>query len=189
MSPKDRADAPSSSGESSSSHPDDGPHARPGYMTVGSGSTPEAAARLISMLDQDSGYGGSLVDGDSSGRSYPNIVEDRPSASPTSILPASAGSAEQDRQRSHVLQLRYNQNKNALARSIHGTIDALKSFQEYNMKWPAHYPSVPPEPKHPRPDLRPGLQHTQSALGDFEPQVRSPDRPRPPRQESPALQL
>ena len=181
MNPKDRANTPSSPGESSSSRPNDGPHARPGYMTVGSGSTPEAAARLISMLDQDSGYGGSLVDGDASGRSYPNIVEDRPSASPTSILPASAGVAEQDRQRSHVLQLRYNQNKNALARSIHGTIDALKSFQEYNMKWPAHYPSVPPEPKHTRTDSRPGLQHTQSALGDFEPQVRSPDRPRPPR--------
>jgi GTPase SAR1 family protein len=156
-------------------------------MTVGSGSTPEAAARLISMLDDDSGYGGSLANGEASGRSYPNIVEDRPSASPTSSMAATAGSAEQDRQRSHVLQLRYNQNKNALARSIHGTIEALKSFQEYNMKWPAHYPSVPPENKHNRTDSRPGLQHTQSALGDFEPQLRSPERPRPPRRAGTSL--
>jgi GTPase SAR1 family protein len=174
-------ESPSTPGESSSSRPDDGPHARPGYMTVGSGSTPEAAARLISMLDQDSGYGGSMVDGESTSKSWlSTISEDRPSPSPSTILSGS-GSAEQDKQRSHVLQLRYNQNKNALARSIHGTIDALKSFQEYNMKWPAHYPSVPPEPKHTRTESRPGIQHTQSALGDFEPQVRSPERPRPPR--------
>ncbi|KAF2686684.1 mitochondrial fusion GTPase protein [Lentithecium fluviatile CBS 122367] len=180
MRPDKRAETPPAPGESSR-RPDDGPQARPGYMTVGSGSTPEAAARLISMLDNDSGYGGSLVDGDNTGRAWhSHIGEDRPSPSPTSILP-SAGSAEHDKQRSHVLQLRYNQNKNALARSIHGTIDALKSFQEYNLKWPAHYPSVPAEPKHARTDSRPALQHTQSALGDFEPAMRSPDRPRPPR--------
>lgn len=181
MSPHQRADSPPTPGESSSRRAGDGPPARPGYMTVGSGSTPEAAARLISMLGDDSGYGGSLVDGDTAGRSsYPIIAEDRPSLSPTSIL-AGAGSAEQDRQRSHVLQLRYNQNKNALARSIHGTIDALKSLQEYNLKWPAHYPSVPAEPRNARTDSRPALQHTQSALAAPEPNTRSLGRPRPPR--------
>jgi hypothetical protein len=98
----------------------------PGYMTVGSGSTPEAAARLVSMLDDDSGYGGSLHDGQSSVPSWhSNIGEDRPSQSPTSVLPAGSGNSEHDRQRSHVMQLRYNQNKNALGRAIHGTIEKL----------------------------------------------------------------
>jgi mitofusin len=94
-----------------------------------------------------------------------------------------------ERQRSHILQLRYNQNKNALGRAIHGTIDTLKSFQEMNMKWPAHYPAVqqaPATPQHVRNESRPGLQHTQSALGDFEPN-RSPDRPRGPRRAETSL--
>ena len=36
---------------------------RPQYMTVGNGSTSEHAARLAAMLDNDSGYGGSIADG------------------------------------------------------------------------------------------------------------------------------
>jgi len=155
----------------------------PGYMTVGSGSTPEAAARLVSMLDNDSGYGGSLHDGQSSVPSWhSNIGEDRPSQSPTSILPAGSGNSEHDRQRSHVLQLRYNQNKNALGRAIHGTIDILKTYQEMNLKWPAHYPSPQKERKTSQSrDPRPGIHHTQSSIGDFDPLQRSPERPRPPR--------
>lgn len=160
------ASGSSAPGESSSSRRDDDLQARPGYMTIGSGSTSEAAARLISMLDDDSGYGGSMADG---------ISEDRPTMTP--VLPGATG--EHERQRSHVMQLRYNQNKNALARAIHGTIDILKSFQDENLKWPAHYPTVEP-PAHNRTDSRPGLAHTQSALGDFEP-IRSPERPRPMR--------
>ena len=155
----------------------------PGYMTVGSGSTPEAAARLVSMLDDDSGYGGSMHDGQSSGPSWhSNVGEDRPTQSPTAILPSGSSNSEHDRQRSHILQLRYNQNKNALGRAIHGTIDTLKSFQEMNLKWPAHYPSVQKErkPSTSR-EPRPGIQHTQSSIGDFDPFVRSPERPRPPR--------
>jgi GTPase SAR1 family protein len=153
----------------------------PGYMTVGGGSTPEAAARLVSMLDDDSGYGGSIQDGESAGRSWhSNIGEDRPSQSPTPLLNGESSSSAHDSQRSHVLQLRYNQNKNALGRAIHGTIDTLKSFQEMNLKWPAHYPSVPAESQkaHLRSESRPGLQHTQSAIGDFDPTQRSPERPR-----------
>lgn len=178
MNPDKQPVDPSTPGESSSSGRDNG--LPPGYMTVGSGSTPEAAARLISMLDQDSGYGGSLTDGEA-GRWHASIGEDRPSAPPTPFLPSSStGSAEQDRQRSHVLQLRYNQNKNALGRAIHGTIDILKGFQEENLKWPAHYPTIPAEPKqmgHVRSQSRPGITHTQSAIGDFQP-PRSPERPR-----------
>lgn len=39
---------------------------RPGYMTVGAGSASQNAARLTALIDNDSGYGGSLHDGDSS---------------------------------------------------------------------------------------------------------------------------
>ncbi|KAF2746223.1 hypothetical protein M011DRAFT_404594 [Sporormia fimetaria CBS 119925] len=151
---------------------------RPGYMTVGSGSTSESAARLVSMLDDDSGYGGSLMDGESASFSRSHkISEDVP----IPILPGGTGNTEFERQRSHVLQLRYNQNKNTLGRAIHGTIDILRSFQEKNKDWPAHYPAVQPEPPtalHNRPDFRPGLPHTQSNLADFDAHN---ERPRPPR--------
>ncbi|KAH7068077.1 hypothetical protein BKA63DRAFT_478391 [Paraphoma chrysanthemicola] len=194
MNPDKRAKNPSASGESSSSRHNahsSGEHTPgrrsmgPGYMTVGNGSTPEAAARLVSMLDEDSGYGGSLANGEGSASTWrANIGEDRPSPSPSTILSGEASSSEHDKQRSHVLQLRYNQNKNALSRAIHGTIDTMKSFQDMNLKWPAHYPSVQTaevQKAHTRSESRPGLQHTQSALGDFDPIVRSPERPRPPR--------
>ena len=191
MNPDRHAGHSAGSGESSSRQDDPATPAtpsfrRPGYMTVGSGSTPEAAARLVSMLDDDSGYGGSLRDGEGAVPGWhAHINEDRPSPSPTPMLSGEPGSAEQDKQRSHILQLRYNQNKNALGRAIHGTIDALKGFQEVNLRWPAHYPSMQPEPPSAlnRNDPRPGLHHTQSAIGDFDPPSRSPERqrPRPPR--------
>ncbi|CAI6332658.1 unnamed protein product [Periconia digitata] len=181
MSSDQQSQNPDTPGATSPNHS----NATPGYMTVGSGSTPEAAARLMSMLDQDSGYGGSLAEGEASGRSWhQGMGEDRPTPPPTEIFSGPAGNAEQEKQRSHVLQLRYNKNKNALARAIHGSIDMLKGFQEENLKWPAHYPSVAPDHQknlHNRTDSRPGLQHTQSALNDFDPSSRSPDRPRPPR--------
>jgi GTPase SAR1 family protein len=189
---KGKGKSSSSSGEPSSSRQNGRPSSGdstpgrrsmgPGYMTVGSGSTPEAAARLVSMLDEDSGYGGSMMEGDSGSSWRANIGEDRPSPSP--VLNGESSSSEHDKQRSHVLQLRYNQNKNALGRAIHGTIDTLKSFQEMNLKWPAHYPSVQTaevQKVHNRSESRPGLQHTQSAIGDFDPSMRSPERPRGPR--------
>jgi GTPase SAR1 family protein len=191
MKPNQRDDSSSAAGESSSSRhdarsSDEQPPGRrhgPGYMTVGSGSTPEAAARLVSMLDDsDSGYGGSMMMGeDSAPKWHSTIGEDRPSPAPHHIGESSA--TDYDKQRSHILQLRYNQNKNALGRAIHGTIDTLKSFQEMNLKWPAHYPSVQKAvvKPHLRSESRPGLQHTQSALGDFDPNMRSPERPRAPR--------
>ncbi|KAF1962060.1 mitochondrial fusion GTPase protein [Byssothecium circinans] len=182
MSNDQHAEKPSTPGETSPTRRHVGP-AGPGYMTVGSGSTPEAAARLMSMLESDSGYG-SIADGEAAGGSWhnPYMGEDRPTPPPTEIFAGASGNVEQERQRSRVLQLRYNKNKNALARAIHGSIDILKGFQEENLKWPAHYPSVaadPKKPNHNRSESRPGLSHTQSAMGDFEP--RSPDRPRPPR--------
>jgi mitofusin len=149
-------------------------------MTVGgSNTTSDAAARLVSMLDDDSGYGGSMQEGEGSASNWrPSIGEDRPSASPTPILPGQSGNAEHEKQRSHVLQLRYNQNKNALGRAIHGTIDTLKGFQEKNLEWPAHYPSVPVAEKQRAHESRPSLQHTQSAIGDLDPGMHSPERPR-----------
>lgn len=182
MSSDQPAESSSSPGESSSASRNAGP-SRPAYMTVGSGSTSETAARLMSMLDHDSGYGGSVMDGETPSRSWhSNITEDRPTPPPTPFSPGT-GTAEHEKQLGHVLQLRYNKNKNALGRAIHGTIDLLKGFQEENLKWPAHYPAVPadsPHPTHARTESRPGLAHTQSALGDFEPS-RSPDRPKAPR--------
>ncbi|KAF2278801.1 uncharacterized protein EI97DRAFT_393509 [Westerdykella ornata] len=189
------ADAPLASGASASSSSSRGPDppdsyfprgpTRPGYMTVGSGSTGEAASRLMSMLDEDvpimdhdSGYGTSLASGESSSsRWHPPSSEDGSTSSSATILQGGSGNAEYDRQRSHVLQLRYNQNKNTLGRAIHGTIETLKSFQQMNLNWPAHYPAVQPDPAQlARTDSRPGLQHTQSAIGDLEPPS---DRPRP----------
>lgn len=188
MNPDKRASTPSAAGEPSSSSSssssrrnartsgEDAPGRRapggPGYMTVGSGSTPEAAARLVSMLDNDSGYGGSMMEGD------------QPSQAPGPVLNGESSASDHDKQRSHVLQLRYNQHKNALSRAIHGTIDTLKSFQEMNLKWPAHYPSVQTTEvqKIARTESsRPGLSHTQSTIGDMDQMMRSPERPRGPR--------
>lgn len=50
---------------------------RPNYMTVGNGSTSESAARLQAMLDQDSGYGGSVADDASMNRGWnPGMTDD-----------------------------------------------------------------------------------------------------------------
>ncbi|OCK81352.1 hypothetical protein K432DRAFT_326482 [Lepidopterella palustris CBS 459.81] len=157
-------------------------------MTVGSGSTPEAAARLVAMLDDDSGYGGSVVDGESRNRLWhPGMMKDRPTPSHTPVLPGEDNSAVEHERRtvaSHVLQLYYNQNRNTLGRAIHGTIDTLKKFQDMNMKWPAHYPSVQSDSStqaQSRNDPRPGLHHTQSSLDNNLEINQSSARPRGPR--------
>lgn len=59
-SPSHKDDSPTTGSQSSISQP-----SRPGYMTVGEGSASQNAARLTAMIDNDSGYGGSLHDGDS----------------------------------------------------------------------------------------------------------------------------
>lgn len=66
---------------------------------------------------------------------------------------------------SHIHQLHYNHNRSALARAISRTMDALQKLQEFNVQWPAHYPSVQP-PAIPKPHLdgRPALHHTQSTF-------------------------
>ena len=140
---------------------------RPQYVTVGSGSTSESAARLQAILDNDSGYGGSVAGESFNGAPAwnPALTEDRPTPS-ASPLPRSQEMADSDRriQASAIHQLWYNQHRVALGRSINRVVETLKSLQEMNAKWPATYPSVQrTEASSPqRQDPRPGLVHTQS---------------------------
>lgn len=155
--------------ESSSSNPRRQPSNRPQYVTVGSGSTSESAARLQALLDNDSGYGGSIAGDNPNGMPTwnPTITEDRPTP-PLSSMPRGTGeAADADRrvQANAIHQLWYNQHRVTLARSIHRVVETLKSLQEMNATWPATYPSVQraqaSQPQ--RQDPRPGLVHTQTS--------------------------
>ncbi|PNS17647.1 Transmembrane GTPase fzo1 [Sphaceloma murrayae] len=178
-------DGPSNTGSSSPGAGSSGTgrqNGRPQYMTVGSGQDPAYASHLRSMLDQDSGYGGSIADTDSAAEGW---VPDSPSSfglperlgalqsgeanrfsEPKSQSDVFAEDNERRAMASHVLQLQYNQNRTALARAITQTVEILKRLQEMNSQWPAHYPTVkrPLSPPSSRPDARPGLHHTQSTL-------------------------
>jgi mitofusin len=80
-------------------------------MTVGSGPAPSQAAALSAMLDNDSGYGGSVAEGpggSSRGMWHPGITEDRPTPSQTPTLPGESSIAADSERRilaSHVHQL------------------------------------------------------------------------------------
>lgn len=169
---------------------------RPSYMTVGTGSVSESASRLAAMLDDDSGYGGSIADG-TSARSgwHPGITEDRPTPSHTPVLPGESNSASEHERRtlaSHIHQLFYNQNRSALARSIGRTVETLKKLQSMNMQWPAHYPQVQrsdaPAPANGHSEPRPGIQHTQSTWDNHRGvEQDSPNRPAPLRRAGTSL--
>ena len=151
-----------------------GAPATPAYMTVGTGSTSEHAARLQEMLEADSGYG-SL-----SGAEVPSfneadlaafesaLQEDRPLGSQGARQPAS--DADRRIQAGAIHQLWYNQHRGALTRSINGVVELLNEFKEMNAKWPAHYPSVqrPDGNSSSRPVSRPGIQHTYSSIGELD---------------------
>jgi GTP-binding protein EngB required for normal cell division len=149
-----------------------GANGRPTYMTAGNGSLSESAHRLAQLLDDDSGYGGSIADGESlaSGSGWhPGLTYDRPTPSHTPTRPGEFNPAAENERRvlaSHVHQLYYNQNKNALGRAINETVEQLNKLREMNGVWPAHYPSVqrPTTPTPKRADPRPGLMHTQSTV-------------------------
>ncbi|KAI0389471.1 hypothetical protein F5Y17DRAFT_469649 [Xylariaceae sp. FL0594] len=120
---------------------------RPGYATVGSGSTSYHATRLQSLLDNDSGYGGSSIAGDEFGPSKLPLGSPRTDPSLTgdiALPPTSTGStgADQRNQVTAISQLWYNQQRVALGRSINRVVDLLQGLQEINTTWPAHYPSV-----------------------------------------------
>ncbi|KAI1094390.1 hypothetical protein F5B19DRAFT_55361 [Rostrohypoxylon terebratum] len=161
--------------------PDSG---RPVYMTVGNGSTSEHATRLQSLIDDDSGYGGSLIDGDTSSssskrpfgsqRTDPTLSRDMP------FHRQSTGSPETDHrnQAAAVHQLWYNKHQAALTRSISRVVELLKSLQEMNISWPAHYPSVQRADSD-RPASRPGLPHTFSAAGELAGDSSSAYHPKP----------
>ncbi|PSK42917.1 Transmembrane GTPase fzo1 [Elsinoe australis] len=145
---------------------------RPQYMTVGAGSDPTYASHLRSLIDQDSGYGGSIADTESASGGW---VPGSPSSfgTPDRLGALSSEDNERRAMASHVLQLQYNQNRTALARAITQTVEVLKRLQEMNSQWPAHYPTVmrPRSPSNSRPEPRPGLHHTQSTLDNHhEPQ-------------------
>lgn len=166
--PFDRGFAsPGASNSSTNSRGGNG--ARPQYMTVGSGSTSESAARLQAILDEDSGYGGSMA-GDENRENawHPGPSQDRFTPSHTPMGAGDGNSSEHERKAlaSHVHQLFYNQNRTALGRAINQTVETMKKLQEINAKWPAHYPMVQSQPstQPQRPTPRPGLHHTQSTM-------------------------
>ncbi len=151
-------------------------------MTVGTGSTSQHAARLQAMLEADSGYGSNV--GDEVPSLSPAdlaawesaIQEDRPLGSQGARQPTT--DADRRIQAGAIHQLWYNQHRGALTRSINGVVELLKEFQEMNVKWPAHYPSVQRTDSNPssRPASRPGIQQAYSSVGDFESQS-EPTRP------------
>lgn len=153
---------------------------RPQYMTVGSGSTSESAARLQALLDNDSGYGGSIA-GESNWN--PTLGEDRPTPVHSPMVRGETNEeAENERrvQASAIHQLWYNQHRASLARSINKVVDLLKGLQEENAIWPATYPSVQrAEASSPiSPTPRRTLTHTQSTMDGI-------SRESSPRQSSP----
>ena len=148
---------------------------RPQYVTVGSGSTSESAARLKALLDNDSGYGGSVAGDSINGAPplwNPAMTEDRPTPPAQSPMPrgetSDAAETERRLQASAIHQLWYNQHRVSLARSVNAVVTMLEKLQETNATWPATYPSVQrTEASIPsRLDLRPSLAHTQSTRPD-----------------------
>ena len=110
---------------------------RPEIMQVGTGSLSREANNLVSRLDIDSGYG-SIADNESAAGWNPGFGRGQF----LSDGAATPDSSDGRRAASHVHQLYYNQNRNALGRAITRTMEALRGLQSMNMTWPAHYPSV-----------------------------------------------
>lgn len=146
------------------------------------------------MLDEDSGYGGSM-DGEAIDSSawHAGLSQDRFTPEHTPVAPGESNAASENERRalaSHVHQLFYNQNRTALGRAINQTAETLRKLQEMNAKWPAHYPTVqrPPEPeRQPKIDVRPGLAHTQSTMDNHREKGKAPVRPQPPKRAGTSL--
>ncbi|PMD59306.1 uncharacterized protein K444DRAFT_530559 [Hyaloscypha bicolor E] len=150
---------------------------RPQYVTVGSGSTSESAARLQALLDNDSGYGGSVAGDALNGVPVwnPALTEDRPTPSHSPMPRGSGEAADNDRrvQANAIHQLWYNQHRVALGRSINRVVETLKGLQEMNATWPATYPSV--QRAEAAQSSRPGIIHTNTT----HPTLSSESEPRP----------
>ncbi|PNY28569.1 Transmembrane GTPase fzo1 [Tolypocladium capitatum] len=143
------------------------PSGRPLYMTVGTGSASEHAARLQSMLDIDSGYGGSVAGEDHHATTTSTSTWDM--------------AMHHDRPHSGALhQMWYNSQRAKLGRSINEVLELLQALQEMNTSWPAHYPSVhrAGSTAPGRPSSRPDLAHTHSLIAH--PAGSSPTTGQPP---------
>ncbi|KAH9903544.1 putative mitochondrial fission protein [Xylariomycetidae sp. FL2044] len=156
---------------------------RPAYMTVGTGTSSAHAARLQSLLDNDSGYGGSSIAGDEPGSSKLPLGSPRTDPSIAGDMPlsrANTGDAEVDQknQANAISQLWYNQHRVTLGRSITRVVELLHGLQEMNVTWPAHYPSVQRADATSVESLppRPGLQHANTNLADASHHHRGPLR-------------
>jgi mitofusin len=179
---------------SSSSHPN-APmapvaSAAPGYMTVGTGSTSQYAAHLQAMLEQDSGYGGSMagdevspsMSGPSAAAAWDAAVHaDRPIPRQASSSSNHITAADHRAQAGAVHQLWYNQHRATLGRAISTVVELLRELQDKNTAWPAHYPSVQraalDAPS--RPASRPGIHQTYSTAGDLATEASSIPAPAP----------
>lgn len=127
--------------------------AKPHYVTVGTGSTSEHAARLQNLLDVDSGYGGS-VSGEDHHTSMPPAMSSNPG-------PTAGPVNQQTRGHDNAW---YNHQRYTLGRSISRVVDLLKGLQQMNAEWPARYPTIRPADAT-SPD-RPGVGRTYSVVGD-----------------------
>ena len=99
---------------------------RPQYVTVGSGSTSESAARLQALLDHDSGYGASVAGDNFNGAPAwnPALTEDRPTPSHSPMPRVLEQTSDNDRrvQANAIHQLWYNQHRVRL-QCLHNSVD------------------------------------------------------------------
>ena len=119
---------------------------RPGYMTVGSGSTSHHATRLQHLIDDDSGYGslpGSVAGDDFRGPagSSSSSSSKFPLGSPRTDPTVTGGdmsmqlrqSADPRGQDAAIHQLWYNKHRVTLARAINQVVDLLEGLREMNV--------------------------------------------------------
>src|SRR3979411_7757 len=86
---------------------------RPKYMTGGTGSAPESAARLQALLnsydnaDTDSGYGGSVAGDSINGAQTwnPNLTEDRPTPSHSPMTRGQLNEATENERRAQAVAI------------------------------------------------------------------------------------
>lgn len=144
-------------------------------MTVGSGSTSHHATRLQSLIDNDSGYGGSVAGDDfrapaagassSSSSKFPGSPRTDPTVSgDMGLFRSSSDPRTQD---AAIHQLWYNKHRVTLGRAINQVVELLEGLREMNITWPAHYPSVQRTGLASPDGPRPGISHTASAAGEY----------------------
>ncbi|KAI3327442.1 putative mitochondrial fission protein [Ustulina deusta] len=124
--------------QSSSSH-------QPYFMTIGNSSGSENIVRLQSLLGDDLGY---------------NEGNNSDKVDPPSPYPLELAMQPDWPEDTAISQVRHNQHRLALARSISRVIKLLNCLQETNITWPAYYPSVQPAERLSRASSRSGTVHT-----------------------------